>query len=101
MANFGVTFGLPATTVSDVANRELTVTVNGGDPPSSRTYLGTAILSDEWVFADGDNVSVTLVDIDGHNNRSQPSAAFVFVVTDTVPPPQPNSVGVNSVRQID
>jgi hypothetical protein len=101
MATFGIKFALPTPGASDVAQRELTVTVNGGDPPLVRTYTAPATESDEWVFALNDNLSVSLVDIDTSGNRSQPSAAFTMTVTDTVAPPQPGALGVASIRQID
>src|SRR5262245_52350620 len=101
MSQFGIKFGLPAPGASDVAQRELTVTVNGGDPPLVRTYPGATLTTDEWVLTSGDEVSVTLVDIDGHSNRSQPSAAYNFEVTDSVAPPARGQVGVTEMRQID
>src|SRR5262245_60951839 len=101
MSQFGIKFGLPAPGASDVAQRELTVTVNGGDPPLVRTYPGATLTTDEWIFNAGDEVSATLVDIDCHSDRSQPSAAFDFEVTDTVPSPVPGAVNVGEKRQID
>ncbi len=101
VATFGIKFGLPAVGASDVAKRELTVTVNGGDPPAVTTMNGQPLLSDEMVFNVNDVLSVTLVDIDGAGNRSQPSAALAYTVTDTVPPPQPGVLSVGEVRQID
>ena len=101
MAHFGITFAFPAAGASDVAQRELTVTVNGGDPPLTRTYPAPADKSDEWVFSDGDSLVATLIDIDGHGNRSQPSAAFSYSVVDDVAPPAPGALGVSDKRQID
>lgn len=105
MASFGITFALPAPGASDVAQRELSLTVNGGDPPQVRTYPSSAatpaLLSDEWVLADNDRVVATLVDIDGHGNRSGSSAALTFTVLDDVAPPPPGVLGVAAKRQID
>ncbi len=101
MAKFGIVFALPTPGASDVAQRELTVTVNGGDPPLVQTMQGAVLVSDEMVFTDADELSVTLVDIDEHGNRSQPSAAFSYSVVDDVPPPQPGDLGVSAKRQID
>src|SRR5262245_29555812 len=93
MAQFAIKFGLPAPGASDVAQREVTCTVNGGDPPLVRTYPEATLTTDEWIFNADDQVSVSLVDVDEHNNRSQPSAAFVFTVVDDVAPPAPGQVG--------
>ncbi len=101
MAKFGLKFSLPAPGASDVAERELTMTVNGGDPPTVKTYPGDALVTEELVFDADDNVSLTLVDIDGSGNRSQPSAGFTLTVTDDVPPPQPGELGVAEKRQVD
>lgn len=101
MAQFGIKFVLPPAGASDVAQRELTVTVNGGDPPLVRTYPAPADKSDEWVFNDSDHLVVTLVDVDGRGNRSQPSAAFSYDVVDDVAPPAPGELGVTDKRQID
>src|SRR5215471_7325079 len=72
MAQFAIKFGLPAPGASDVAQREVTVTVNGGDPPLVRSYPEATDITDEWIFNASDQVSVSLVDIDLHSNRSQP-----------------------------
>lgn len=101
MAQFGVRFGLPVSGASDVATRELTITVNGVDPPVLQTLTAGSLLSDQVVFNDGDNYSVSLVDIDAHGNRSPASAALVGVVVDSIPPPMPNMVNVAEVVQID
>jgi hypothetical protein len=101
MSQFGLKFSLPAPGASDVATRELTITVNGGDPPTVKSYPGSALITDELIFNADDALSLTLVDIDGHGNRSPASAAFVYTVVDDVPPPAPGSVGVSEKRQID
>ncbi len=105
MATFGIKFVFPAPGAVDVAQRELTVTVNGGDPPLVRTYPSStatpALLSDEWVFNDSDHLVATLVDVDGHSNRSQPSAAFTYDVVDDIAPPAPGELGVVDKHQID
>ena len=100
MANFGYTFALPPVGSVDVISRELTVTVNGGDPPQVVTLPGAALLTDEMVFNADDKLVITLVDIDGHGNRSQASAAFSYDVVDDVPPPQPGELGVQDKRQL-
>lgn len=101
MATFGIVFAFPATGAVDVAQRELSVTVNSSDPPLTRTYPAPADKSDEWVFNDADHLLAVLVDIDAHGNRSQPSAAFEYDVVDDVAPPAPGALGVSDKRQID
>ena len=80
MSQFGFKIVLPPPGASDVATRELSITVNGGDPPTVKTYPGATLLTDEVVFNADDQLVMTLVDIDGHGNRSQPSAAFSYAV---------------------
>jgi len=101
MSQFGFKIVLPPPGASDVATRELSITVNGGDPPTVKTYPGATLLTDEVVFNADDQLVMTLVDIDGHGNRSQPSAAFSYAVVDDVAPPQPGQLGVQDKRQID
>ncbi len=101
MSQFGIKFGLPPVGASDVAKRELTVTVNGIDPPQVVTMTGQPLLSDEMVFNADDVLSVSLVDIDAHDNRSPASAALVYTVTDDIPPPAPGVLSVGEKRQID
>ena len=101
MTTFGFKVVLPPPGASDVTQRELTITVNGGDPPLVKVYAGDALLTDELVFNADDKLVMTLVDIDGHANRSPASAAFSYAVIDDVPPPQPGALGVQDKRQID
>ncbi len=100
MSQFAVKFGLPPVGVSDVAQRELTVTVNGGDPPLMRSYDGQPLETDEWEFAQDSVLNVSLVDIDSSGNRSQPSASFNVTINDDVPPPQPGELNLLSKRQL-
>lgn len=101
MSQFGLRFALPAPGAPDVTTRELSVTVNSGPNPVIVPVIGAALESEEAIFNDGDLLAVVLVDIDGHGNRSQPSAVFTYTVTDTVSPPTPGDLGVSNVRQID
>lgn len=101
MAQFGIKFGLPAPGAVDVATRELSITTNGAEPPVVQTLAGMVNISEEVTFNDGDSFSVVLVDIDGHGNRSQPSAAFTGTVVDDVAPPIPGEVTLAEKRQID
>jgi hypothetical protein len=88
----------PAPAISDLGKREITVDLNGVDTV-------TAYAPDTVNFTvdtnAGDVVSITLVDIDKSDNRSQPSPALTFTATDTVPPPVPGGLSVESVEQID
>lgn len=99
MAQFAFTFNFPPPGASDVANRELSVAVNGVTPPQKRLYTAPVMVSDEWVFDDGDNIAVTLVDIDGHGNRSEPSPELSMAVIDDVPPPAPGELAATK-RQL-
>jgi hypothetical protein len=101
MAHFGIKFNLPVPGASDVATRELTITTNGVEPPVVQTLVGTALLSDQVVFSDGDTFSVTLVDIDGHAQRSPASAAFTGTVIDDVAPPTPGLITMGEKVQLD
>lgn len=99
MSRFAFPFNLPAVQDPDVAKRELSVTIEGQDPVV-RSYDGQPTASDEWEFDDGAKITAVLVDIDGHGNRSQRSAPFNTIVTDTVPPHQPGELSVGPIRQI-
>ena len=101
MAQFGLKFTLPAPGASDVNTRELTITVNGGDPPQVVNYAGNVLVTDELVFNADDSLVLVLVDIDGHGNRSSASPAFSYDVVDDVAPPQPGELAVAEKRQID
>ena len=101
MAQFGLKFALPPAGASDVNTRELTITVNGGDPPMVKNYSGTTVLTDELVFNADDNLVLILVDVDAHGNRSSASPAFSYAVVDDVPPPAPGDLAVAEKRQID
>lgn len=101
MASFGLKFQLPPPGASDVTTRELSVTVNGGDPPQIHNLAGSTLVTDEMVFQADDQLVLTLVDIDAKGNRSQASAAFSLTVVDDIAPPQPGELGVAEKRQID
>lgn len=101
MGKFGIKFGLSNPGAADVSTREMTITINSVDPPTVKTMAGSTLITEEFVFNDGDQLSVTLIDIDAHGNRSVPSAAFVYTVVDDIPPPQPGPISVAAKRQID
>lgn len=83
---------LPEKSAPDVVGRELTVSVAGGEPVVY-TLAGDVAQSDEFVGADNDIVTGTLVDVDDAGNKSQPSE-FYFTLLDTIPPATPGAVGI-------
>lgn len=72
---------------ADVVTRRLTV--NGATQEFNRDQTEVDGFSGEQ----GSTVEGTLVDIDDAGNESAPSA-FSFVLTDTIPPSQPQEVGL-------
>ena len=100
MTQFGIILNLPPVGASDVAKRELSVTV-GTAEPVIKVMDGQPLKSDELIFNADDEVVVTLTDIDGHNNRSPHSAPLSFKVVDDVAPPAPGDLSVFAKRQID
>lgn len=96
---FQIVFAFPAPGASDVVQRELSVTVNGADPPLIRTY-SNVMQSDTWDFQENDSLACTLTDIDNAGNRSQPSSVFNYDVVDDVPPPQPAELGIASKTEV-
>lgn len=92
---YKITF--PPVVASDTKDREVTTAVTKEDgtvvEPTVKSYpAGDA--SFEATFDRNDQVSLTLVDIDGSGNRSVPSEAFTFTATDTIAPPQPGQFAV-------
>lgn len=83
---------LPAPGASDVASRQLTVTIGTADPQTV-TLDPTAIESGEYEGEDNAAVSGSLVDTDDAGNQSE-AREFSFVLTDTLAPPQPGEVGL-------
>lgn len=90
MNYLGLKFPLPKPEVP-VDRRELTVLTNG----ESRTYTlpGSALLSDELVFGEKDDYSVTLVDVDANGNRSIASEPLHGSIVDDARPPKPAVLG--------
>src|SRR4051812_8070127 len=62
LARFVLNFSFQPPLAIDVVQRELSITVNGGDPPQVRTYPSSpavpALLSDRWVFNDLDKLTL-------------------------------------------
>lgn len=82
----------------DVSERRLSITVNGETVEQARVFPSDTTSFGELSFAQGDNVVLTLVDVDDVGNVSQP-AVLEFVASDTIPPSQPGEFGVSLVRE--
>lgn len=94
---FTFVLNLPPAGASDVATRKLSVSIGGADPTGFE-LSADAVVSAELVGELNDTVEGSLVDVDASGNES-PARAFSFVITDTVPPPQPGEVAIAIVRQ--
>lgn len=95
MLVYNVTAG--AVVDKDVAERRLSVTVNG-EVRETKPYAPDTTSFGELSFADNDNVVLTLVDVDDAGNVSSP-ATVEFVALDTVAPAAPGEFGVSFVRE--
>ncbi len=92
---YTVTAG-PATD-SDVVSRTVTVSING-EAPDIQKYPADTLTFSPLVVSEGDNVVMTLVDIDNAGNPSAP-AVVEFVAADTLPPSQPGGFGLTLVHE--
>ncbi len=72
---------------NDVVERRLTIKVNG-ETKNQLTFDPYTGDLGEQSFVDGDNVVLTLVDIDDVGNVSEP-AVLEFIAADTIPPEKP------------
>lgn len=81
----------------DVVLRKLSVTVNNGETVE-KSYSANTTNFGEFKFKEGDQVTLSLVDIDGAGNVSEP-ATVSFVAMDTIPPVAPTGLNVVLVRQ--
>ena len=95
MLVYNVTAG--AVVDKDVAERRLSVTVNG-TVRETKPYSPDTTSFGELSFADNDNVVLSLVDVDDSGNVSTP-AVVEFVALDTVAPAAPGEFGVSFVRE--
>jgi hypothetical protein len=84
------------TTDVDVVERRLVVTVNG-EVVSTDSYSKDATSLGERTFVQGDNVVLSLVDIDDAGNVSEP-AMVEFTALDTIAPSTPG-LSVALVRE--
>jgi hypothetical protein len=96
--NMGLVYELTcsAPTDLDVVERRLTVTVNG-NVVATDSYSNTVTVLGERTFAQGDNVTVSLVDVDDAGNVSEP-AVIEFVANDTIAPSVPG-LNIQLVRE--
>lgn len=90
MSHLAIKFPLPKPK-APVDRRELTVAING----LSKTHIlpGSATMSDEFVLADNDAFSVTLVDVDAHGNKSVPSEPLKGRAGEIMRPEKPELLG--------
>lgn len=95
MLVYSVTAG--AVVDKDVAERRLSVTVNG-EVRETKPFAPETTSFGELSFADNDNVVLSLVDVDDAGNVSAP-AVVEFVALDTVAPAAPGEFGVSFVRE--
>lgn len=90
---------LPAPGAGDVVSRELEVTISG--EPSSTVDLPASAREHVLILERGANVTVTLTDVDGNDNRSIPSVPLSFVAVDLTAPPQPGPLTATNEGQDD
>lgn len=89
---------LPAPGANDVVSRKLSTSINGGE--ATVTELPGDALETEALYADDDNVSLTLVDVDDAGNESAPSPTLEFVAKDTIAPNAPGELGATLIEEI-
>jgi len=94
----GYTLSLQAPGASDVLERRLYVTLNGGTPEPH--FLAPTATQYEILVDDGDQVHVELIDVDRKGNASEP-AIFEFKAIDDIPPPKPGELHVVSKREVE
>lgn len=92
---YEITVGPPVD--GDTTERKLTVEVNNKVIHEQKYFYATENFG-EFSFSDDDSVVISLVDIDDKGNESEP-AMVAFVARDTIPPQQPNALGVKILRE--
>lgn len=83
---------LPTAGAADVVARKLSVKIGEADV-ALIDLPADALETAELSGAEGSPVVGSLIDVDDAGNESTPSE-FSFVLTDTIAPPQPGSVGL-------
>lgn len=91
------TVTLPPPGATDVATRELSITV--GEGPTNVVQLDGDAVSHDFVVERDVAVSMFLVDVDGSGNRSPQSPTLAFTSRDTIPPAAPGEMSVMLVGQ--
>lgn len=93
-------FVLPQPGANDVVSRELTYSINGGEPVMQQ-LTGIAMESELFDASQGDTVTGALVDIDDAQpvGWRSPESTFNFILQDTIAPSQPGAVGVQMVEE--
>lgn len=83
---------------SDVVTRRLSIRVNGV-PGGTATAPGNTVKFGGLRFNEGDDVELSLVDIDDAGNESPP-ALFSFVARDTIAPSAPGGFGAVLTHEV-
>jgi hypothetical protein len=81
----------------DIVERRLAITVNG-ETRNSSPFAPDVTNFGELSFSQGDNVVISLVDVDDAGNVSQP-ATLEFTAADTIAPAKPGEFGVTLSRE--
>lgn len=84
---------------SDVVERRLTVVTNGRVGPAT-VFPKDTVDFGEFTFAQGEEVIISLVDVDDAGNQSPP-ATLEFFATDTLPPATPGGFSVSLLREVE
>jgi hypothetical protein len=82
---------LPNPGAADVVSRELTIKI--GDQPAEVIVLAADAVTASSKGPQDTTLTISLVDIDDGGNRSE-ARVQDFVLSDTIPPPQPGELGV-------
>jgi hypothetical protein len=91
---------LPEKAAPDVVSRELTVTIKGKtEDVEVITLDADASEVPALLGAEGDTVTLSLVDIDNAGLRSEPSV-LKAVLADTFPPPKPGVLGLEITGEV-
>lgn len=87
----------PVSLDQDVTKRRLTVTVNEVEVSNAEFHYNVSEFG-EYSFNEGDEVTLSLVNIDNAGNVSEPCVS-AFIAKDTIPPSAPEGLGVALLRE--